>query len=94
VSKNGGNEHVEKIRRIWTPERELIELAVDDAPQTELDSIVRDFLHRHVQQHGPVRLVLERDGEQVLNYGVLRWEIAGVPGYREVSIWIEEATDG
>ena len=81
---------VERIRELWTPDREVEQLDVDDAPQTELDSMCRDYLHRAIQQHGPVRLVLEQNGEPVRNTGWLRWEETGVPGYREVSLWIED----
>jgi hypothetical protein len=81
---------LEQLRRLWTPDREIATLPADTAPQTMLDSILRDFLHRVVEQHGPFTLVLERNGEHVLNSGMLRWEVAGILGYREVSLWIEE----
>jgi len=82
---------VERLRELWTPERETAEIEVDDAPQTPLDSMIRDLLHRVIQQKGPMTLTMEQDGAPILNIGALRWEIAGVPGYREVSLWIEEA---
>jgi hypothetical protein len=81
---------VEKLRRIWTPEREVEEIFANLDPQTELDSMIRDLLHRVVQQKGPVTLSMD-----ALNVGNLRWEIVhhepmpGVVGGREVSIWVE-----
>jgi hypothetical protein len=78
---------VEKLRRIWTPEREVEEIFTRLDPGTWLDSIIRDYLHRVIQQKGPVALDLD-----VRNEGTLRWEVVkhDVPGGRtEVSIWIE-----
>lgn len=81
---------IEKLRRIWTPEREVEEVFTNLDPQTRLDSMIRDLLHRTVQQRGPVTLDLD-----ALNVGTLRWEIIthepspGIAGRSEVSIWIE-----
>lgn len=86
---------VEKLRRIWTPNREIEELTANLDPQTELDSIIRDLLHRTIQQYGPVTLTLEENGRQVMNEGTLRWEIVhhqpaeGIIGRREISVWVE-----
>jgi hypothetical protein len=85
MSENG----VERLRQLWTPFGGIEQLEIDDAPQTRLDSMVRDLLHRTIQQRGPFTLKLEQHQQLVLNAGVLRWEIAGIPGYREVSLWIE-----
>lgn len=80
----------EKLRQIWTPERELEEYLTDLSPQSELDSMIRDYFHRTIQQRGPVRLNLDAP-----NTGNLRWEIVhhepspGLVGGREISIWIE-----
>jgi hypothetical protein len=80
----------EKLRTIWTPERELDEFFTDLSPQTELDSMIRDYLHRVIQQRGPVILDLD-----ALNVGSLRWEIIhhqpapGVKGQRQISLWVE-----
>lgn len=85
---------LERLRRVWSPDREILEVVQRLEPQTELDSQVRDFLHRIVQQRGPVTLVLEDRGGPVLNTGTLRWEIVhhepqpGVAGRREVSLWV------
>jgi hypothetical protein len=87
VSENS----VERLRQLWTPFAGIEQVEIDDAPQTRLDSMVRDMLHRTIQQKGPFTLKLEQHQQPVLNVGVLRWEIGGFPGYREVSLWIEEA---
>ena len=87
---------LERLRRIWTPGREIEELVYNLDPRTELDSMVRDFLHRTVQQRGAVTLVIEQHGTPVLNTGHLRWEIVhheptpGQLGRREITIWIED----
>jgi len=83
---------VEKLRRIWTPQREIEEIFANLDPQTELDSMIRDFLARIIVQHhgGSVRLSLEGQ-----NVGSMRWEIVhheaspGVVGGAEATIWIE-----
>lgn len=81
------SDSVERLRRVWTPEREVEEYFNNLDPQTQLDSMIRDLLHRTIQQYGPVTLNLD-----VMNTGNLRWEVVDhdVPGGRkEVSIWIE-----
>jgi hypothetical protein len=89
---------VEKLRKIWTPGREIEELVAKLDPQTELDSMVRHFLHALIQQHGPRTIELGSSEEPVLNTGVLRWEIIHGPGFddaphlrrRQAALWIEE----
>lgn len=82
--------HIEKLRKIWTPESEIEELFADLNPQTELDSMIRHFLHAIVQQTGPKTVSLDE-----INVGNLRWEIVnyeprpGVQGHREVTLWVE-----
>ena len=89
---------VERLRRIWTPGREIVEVVHALDPQTELDSMLRDFLHRALQQKGPVTLLLEFEGQTIPNTGTLCWETVhfeptpGTPGHREVSLWIEPET--
>lgn len=83
---------LEPIRRLWTPKNDIEEVFRDLSPQTELDSILRDFLHRTIQQRGPVTLDLSS-----LNTGQLRWEVIhhepqpGIVGGHEVSLWVEDA---
>ena len=88
---------IEKLRRIWTPGREIEEIIVRLDPQTEVDSMIRDFLHRAIQQCGPVVLNLGSEADPIENVGVLRWEIVHGPGFdehpelraRQVAIWVE-----
>lgn len=84
------NGSLERTRQLWTPHSEIEVFNADLEPGTPLDSQIRDLLHRTVEQHGPRTVVLERDGQHVLNTGMLRWEVAGVLGYRELSLWIEQ----
>lgn len=87
---------IEKLRRIWTPQREIEEVVGRLNPQSELDSMIRDFVHRIIEQKGPQTLILGFGSEPVLNTGTLRWEIIhhempnGVVGRREVSLWVED----
>jgi hypothetical protein len=87
---------VEKLRRIWTPGREVEEVVARLDPQTELDSMIRHILHAIVQQHGTVKIDLGSEMDPVLNVGSLRWEIVHGPGpvpeirRRELTVWIEE----
>ena len=88
---------VEKLRRIWTPGREIEEVVSQLEPQTELDSMVRDILHRMIEQRGPVTLELGSEVDPIFNTGTLRWEIIHGPGHddypelrhRQISVWIE-----
>lgn len=81
---------VENVRRIWTPREEVEEITARMEPGSELDSIIRDYLHRVVQQRGPFTLDLD-----TLNVGKLRMEITGfepVPGRisgSQVALWVE-----
>jgi hypothetical protein len=80
---------VEKLREVWTPEREIEELTANLEPQTELDSQIRDYFMRIVRQHGSIRLFLDQP-----NTGNIRWEIVATdprngPIRREVTIWWE-----
>ncbi|HEY1248342.1 MAG TPA: hypothetical protein VGE97_05100 [Nitrososphaera sp.] len=89
---------IERLRRIWTPGREIEEVVAQLGPQTELDSLMRDFLHRTIQQKGPVTLDIGSLVDPVMNTGVLRWETIFGPGLedypekrrRQVSLWVEE----
>jgi hypothetical protein len=88
---------VEKLRKIWTPGQEIQELVHELDPGTELDDMLRDWLHRMLQMNGAVTLPLSDDlGRPILNTGTLRWEIVhysprpGVAGRREVTLWVED----
>lgn len=93
VERAMNEDGVERLRQLWTPSSEVEQVKVEDMPQTLLDSMIRDLLHRAIQQKGPVTLKLEEYGQSILNMGTLRWEVAGIPGYREVSLWIELPSD-
>lgn len=86
---------LERLRRIWSPNKEIVELVQALEPQTELDSMIRDILHRTIQQRGPVTLVLHDGTNPVMNVGTLRWEVVhhepmqGTMGRREISCWVE-----
>lgn len=88
---------IEKLRRIWSPGREVEEVILALDPQTELDSTLRDYLHRTIEQHGPRTLLLGAGDIPKLNTGTLRWEVVhheptpGSAGRREVSLWVEGA---
>jgi hypothetical protein len=88
---------IEKLRRIWTPGREIEEVVAELEPRTELDSIIRDTLYSILMQHGPQRINLGSDVEPFIISGTLRWEVVHGPGpdsmpelrRREMTIWVE-----
>lgn len=74
----------EMLRRIWTPGREIEEVIHKLDPSTELDSIIRDFFCRLMEQKVQ-KVTLDLDQP---NTGDLRWEIVmDGSGRRQVSIW-------
>lgn len=79
---------IEKLRRIWTPEKEVYELADKLEPSTELDSLIRDFLCRIMEQ----RLHSVTLDMSVSNTGNVRWEIVTheQSGKQQVTIWWEQ----
>jgi hypothetical protein len=81
---------VEKLRRIWTPEREIDEIFSKLDPGTELDSMIRDLLHRTIQQKGPVTLSLDPPNTGTLRWEIIHYEPHGLVGHREISIWVED----
>lgn len=78
---------LENLRKIWTPNKEIEEMGADLAPQTALDSQIRDLFHKIVQQNGPMPIQVLADQ---LNTGTLRWETVEQAGKRTVTIWVEE----
>lgn len=88
---------LERLRRLWTPGREVEELVHEIGPASELDSMLRDWLHRVCEQNGPQTVVLGVGGDLRPNTGVLRFEIVhhepspGMAGHREVTIWVDAA---
>jgi len=74
---------VERLRRIWTPEREIYERFDSLEPSTELDSIIRELLSRTIQQLGSIQL----DASQPAT-GFIRWEKVDTPtGKPVISVW-------
>jgi hypothetical protein len=88
---------IESLRKVWSPDKEIAEVVAELDPRTELDSMLRDWLHRVIEQTGPKTLLLGINDKPVFNTGTLRWEIVhhepmpGNAGIREVTIWVEGA---
>jgi hypothetical protein len=56
------------------------------APQSELDSQLRDFLCRIVEQHGPVTISMTDERLP----GSIRWQFGATPvSAKEATIWFE-----
>lgn len=87
---------VEKLREIWSPDREVVEVVQSLDPTSTMDSLRADWLHRICEQKGPQTLVLGHGDTALLNTGTLRFEIVhhqpspGVPGRRELTLWVEK----
>lgn len=79
---------VERLRRIWTPEREVDELFTDLSPRDILDSEIREYFSRIVDQQGTIKLDLTNP---VPAFNI-RWEIVhfAETNRREITIWKEE----
>lgn len=76
----------EKLRRIWSPEREIEQLFSNLDPQTALDSQIRDFFSRIIDKIG----YLELDITDPVPQFDIRMEIVNTPppnSRRKVSIW-------
>lgn len=86
---------LERLRRIWAPGHEIEEVVHSLEPATELDSMIRDWLHRICEQNGAQTVVLGVGDALRPNTGVLRFEIVhhqpspGAAGQREVTVWVE-----
>lgn len=88
---------VEKLRRIWTPGREIEEVVARLDPATYLDSQIRQGFHLVIQQKGPQTIDIGSEIDPVLCAGTLRWEIVHGPGAdeapelrrRQLAVWIE-----
>jgi hypothetical protein len=87
---------IERLRRVWSPGREVEEIVHNLDPQSELNSMILDFLHRVIEQTGPKTLLLGVGDQPIFNNGTLRWEVIhhepqpGIGGRREVSLWVEK----
>lgn len=88
---------LEKLRRIWTPGREIEEVISQLEPQTYLDSQIRQILHLLVDQKGGQTIDIGSEIDPVRCEGTLRWEIVHGPGVdeapelrrRQLAIWVE-----
>jgi len=77
---------VERLRQIWTPEREIDELFTDLSPGSALDSVIRDYFSRIVDREGTITLDLT---DPVPDFQI-RWEVVHTPppnARRTVTIW-------
>jgi hypothetical protein len=74
---------VERLRRVWTPEKELYELADKLEPSTELDSKIRELFSRMAMRVGSIELDVTEP-----TFGYVRWEEIQIPsGRRIVTVW-------
>jgi len=83
---------VEALRRIWTPEREIDEIFSDLSPGSALDSQIREFFTRIVDQYGTISLDLT---DPVPEFDI-RWEVVHTTppnARRKVTIWKAPASN-
>jgi len=81
---------VEKLRRIWTPEREIEQLFSDLSPGTALDAEIRDYFVRIIDKYGSIELDLT---EPVPEFNV-NWNVVHTlppNSRRKVTIWKESS---
>jgi hypothetical protein len=89
---------LEKLRRIWSPGREIEEVVANLEPSTYLDSQIRQALHLVIQQKGPQTIDIGSEIDPSLCEGTLRWEMVHGPGpdeapelrRRQLAIWVEK----
>lgn len=78
---------VERLRRIWTPRREIDEIFSDLSPATALDSLIREWFSRIVDAEGTLTIDLtDPVPEFMMNYNIVH-----NGDRREVTIWKEQA---
>lgn len=73
---------VERLREIWTPEREVYEVFDKLEPGTRLDSIVRELFSRTVMHVGEIKLDVT---DPVRGY--VRWEQINFGSRKLISVW-------
>jgi len=74
---------VERLRRIWTPDREIYELADSLDPSSSMDSVIRELFSRMVKQVGAIQIDVTDPVD-----GFIRWELVRAgPTQRVVSVW-------
>ncbi len=77
---------VEKLRQIWTPEREIEQLFSDLSPGTALDDQIREYFCRMVDQVGTITM----DITDPVPLFDIRWEVVHTPppgARRKITIW-------
>lgn len=79
----------ESLRRIWSPGREIDQVVADLDPQSELDSLIRDYFSRIVFKAKTITLDLDEP-----NHGTVNWEVVSVPigngqFKKQATIWWE-----
>lgn len=74
---------VEKVRTIWTPEREVAVYSADLSPGTEIDSIIRHAFH-HLLQFRLQEVSINLDQ---LNTGSIQFNISDTELGRVASFW-------
>lgn len=78
---------VERLRRIWTPDREILERVENLEPQTEVDSIVRELFSRMVKEQRHVTLSRREPVDGEIRWEFINREIAPGIYEPEVSVW-------
>jgi hypothetical protein len=74
---------VERLRRIWTPEREVYEIIDKIDPGSAVDSVIRELFSRMVKQVGAIQLDVTDPVD-----GFIRWEVVRAgPRQHVVSVW-------
>lgn len=74
---------VERLRRVWTPDKELYELADKLDPGSELDSKIRELFSRMAMKLGTIEVDTTDP-----TFGFIRWEeIQMQNGRRKTTIW-------
>jgi hypothetical protein len=73
---------VERLRRIWTPNREVYELADSLQPSTELDSKIREYFSRVIREVGSIQIDVTDPVD-----GFIRFEEVMYGRRKIVAIW-------
>jgi len=84
---------VERLRRIWTPEREIEEVFSDLSPGTALDSEIRDYFCRIIDKYGSIELDITDPPAQFM----VNWSVIHTPppnSRRKVTIWKSPEQNG
>lgn len=77
---------INRLRKLWTPRKRVQDMVDDLSPQTELDSMVRDYFTRIVRKTSERGAMVVLDLEES-NPGNVHWEIVTLEGRQAVQIW-------